>query len=504
MGGRRSGTAGTEGALPTSDVAQGVARRIVRWIGLVAGPLAAALAYWLLPESFLAATGEVTELTDAGRVTLGLMLWMAIWWMTEAIAIEATSFLPLVVLPLSGAASMSVAAAPYASPLIFLFLGGFLLALSMQRWGLDRRIALVTLKLVGTRPANMMGGFMVATAAMSACVSNTATVAMMVPIALSVTRCVGNEAGKAFRVSLLLSIAYAASIGGLATIIGSPPNGFLAQYASEELGLEVTFLGWLKVGLPITVVFLPLTWLLLTRVIFKVPREPFAGGRELVQSGLRELGPVNAGERLTFFVFVLAVVCWVTRPAIAKFVPGITDAGIAITAGLLLFVLPVDRGGVRALDWNTAKKLPWGVLVLFGGGLSLAAAVGDFGVAELIGASARGMGELPPLWTVLAITGGMIFLTELTSNTATVATMIPLLAALAPSFGLSPVELVVPATLAASCAFMLPVATPPNAIVFGSGYISMQQMMRAGLWLNAVAVLLLTVLCHFVIVPFLL
>lgn len=471
----------------------------MRWLGLGAGPLAAALAYGLLPEAFVSGAGEVTEFTDSGRVTLGLMLWMAIWWMTEAVAIEATSFLPLVVLPLSGAASMSAASTPYASPLIFLFLGGFLLALSMQRWGLDRRIALVTLKLVGTRPANMMGGFMVATAVMSACVSNTATVAMMVPIALSVTRFVGDDAGHSFRVSLLLSIAYAASIGGLATIIGSPPNGFLAQYASEGLGHPITFLSWLAVGLPVSAVFLPLTWLLLTRVIFEVPREPIVGGRESVERGWRELGPVNAGERVTFLVFVLAVTCWVARPLIAQVAPGVTDAGIAITAGVLLFVFPVDRRGTPALDWSTAKGLPWGVLVLFGGGLSLATAVGDFGVAELIGASAREIGELPPLATVLVITGGIVFLTELTSNTATAATMIPLLAALAPSFGLHPLELAVPATLAASCAFMLPVATPPNAIVFGTGYISMQQMMRAGWWLNVVAVLLITALCHFVL-----
>ncbi len=477
-----------------------VSRDLVRWVGLLAGPLVAVLAYAFLPESFVAATGEVADLGDAGRVTLGLMLWMAIWWMTEAVAIEATSLLPVVVLPLGGVESISDAAAPYGSPLIFLFLGGFLLALSMQRWGLDRRIALVTLKFAGTRPANMTGAFMVATAAMSACVSNTATVAIMVPIALSVTRFVEDEGG-AFRVSLLLSIAYAASIGGLATIIGSPPNGFLTQYLSEELGLEITFLGWLQVGLPVTLVFLPLAWLLLTRVVFKVSNEPLAGVREVVRAGLRELGPVNAGERVTFFVFLLAVICWVTRPAIAMLFPGVTDAGIAIGAGLLLFVLPLDRRGGRALDWSTAKGLPWGVLILFGGGLSLAAAVGNFGVAEFIGSSARGIHGLPLTWTVLVVTCGMVFLTELTSNTATAATMIPLLTALAPGLGINPLELVVPATLAASCAFMLPVATPPNAIVFGSGYISMQQMMRAGVWLNVVAVLLLSLLCRFVLVP---
>jgi sodium-dependent dicarboxylate transporter 2/3/5 len=488
----------------TSNTDRGKARSIVRWFGLGAGPLAAALAYGLLPESFIASTGALTELTGAGRVTIGLLLWMAIWWMTEAVPLEATSLLPLIVLPLTGTDSISSAAAPYASPLIYLFLGGFLLALSMQRWGLDRRIALLTLKLVGTRPSNMMGGLMVATAVMSAGVSNTATVAMMVPIAIRVSSLLGDDAGSNFRVSLLLSIAYAASIGGLATIIGSPPNGFLAQYASEELGLEITFLDWLQIGLPVTIVFLPLAWLLLTRVLFKVSREPLAGGRELVQNQLRELGPVRPGELVTLLVFGLAVTCWLFRPLLAQVVPSITDAGISIAAGLSLFVLPVDRHGTRALNWKIAKKVPWGVLILFGGGLSLAAAIGDFGVAGFIGSSARNIGELQPLGIVFAITLGVILLTELTSNVATVATLIPLLTALAPSLGLNPIQLAVPITLAASCAFMLPVATPPNAIVFGSGFVSVHQMMRAGIWLNIVAVLLLTFLSHFVIVPLLL
>ena len=393
------------------------------------------------------------------------------------------------------------AAAPYASPLIYLFLGGFLLALSMQRWGLDRRIALLTLKFVGTRPSNMIGGFMVATAVMSACVSNTATVAMMVPIALRVSSLVGDGAGGNFRLSLLLSIAYAASIGGLATIIGSPPNGFLAQYAGEQLGIEITFIGWLRIGLPLTVIFLPIAWLLLTRVLFQVAREPLAGGQELVQSQLRELGPVRAGELVTLFTFLLAVACWLTRPALLRFIPSLTDAGISIAAGLLLFVLPVNRHGVRALDWKTARRVPWGILVLFGGGLSLAAAMGDFGVGELIGSSARFIGGLHPLWVVFAVTLGVIFLTELTSNTATVATLVPLFTALAPSLGVHAIQLAIPTALAASCAFMLPVATPPNAIVFGSGYVPVPQMMRAGVWLNVVAVLLISLMSHFIIAP---
>lgn len=467
------------------------ARTRVQWLGLLGGPLLALICYALLPDRFETAPGDVQDFSRAGQLTLLLLIWMAAWWLTEAVALQATALLPLVLLPLFGAATMKEAAAPYASPLIFLFLGGFLMALSMQRWGLDRRIALFVLRLAGTRPANLVGGFMVVTAVLSSCVSNTATVAMMLPIGLGVLAMAGagdGDRGGNLKVCLMLAIAYAASIGGLATVIGSPPNGLLVQYAADQLGERISFLRWLAVGLPLTLVLLPVTWLLLTRVLHPLPREPLAGGRALLDAEWARLGPVKSGEWITLAVFTGAVAGWLARPLLADVLPGLTDAGIAITAGLLLFVLPVSVREHRfALDWDTAARLPWGVLILFGGGLSLAEAVETGGVGEFLGSFALGLEGLPPLVLVLAVTAGVVFLTELTSNTATAATLIPILAALAPGLGLSPLALAIPVTLAASCAFMLPVATPPNAILFGSGHVTLPQMMRAGVWLNLIA-----------------
>lgn len=483
------------------------ARRIVRWSGLGGGPLAFVLLYLLLPESFVGADGSTLALGAPGRVTIGLMAWMAAWWMSEAIDVQATSLLPLVVLPLTGAASMEDAAAPYAAPLVFLFLGGFLLAAAMQHWGLDRRIALLTLRAVGTRPARMVGGVMIATAALSSCVSNTATAAMMLPIALSVARLFrgpGLDASEAagLEKSLFLAVAYAATIGGLATIIGSPPNGFLAQYAASQLGTQIGFLDWLVIGLPLALTMLPLCWWLLTRVLYRLPGAELAGGSEMLRAELERLGPMRRGERLTFLVFCAAVLCWVGRPLVASFVPDLGDAGIAITAGLALFVLPIDaRRGRFVLDWETAQKVPWGVLLLFGGGLSLAEAVGANGVAEFLGARTSAFAGMPPLLLTLVVTTGVIFLTELTSNTATAATLVPLFAALAPGLGLDPFALIVPATLAANCAFMLPVATPPNALVFGSGHVTIPDMCRAGLWLNLAGIALIPALTYLLVLP---
>ncbi len=477
-------------------------RSPLRWVGLVAGPTLALAAWAWLPASYVGVEGVEVPFTPAGRLALALMLWMGTWWLTEAVDVAVTALLPLVFLPLTGARTLQEVAAPYAHPLIFLFAGGFLMALSMQRWGLDRRIALLTLRVVGTRPASLVGGFMLATAVLSACVSNTATTAMMLPIALSILHLVVGEGAAAasgrpehrrLATCLMLAIAYAASIGGLATLIGSPTNGIFAGNADEHFGDSIGFLEWLGVGLPVAAVMLPATWWYLTRVAFRVGREPIEGSAETVRASLAGMGPVRAGEWTTLAVFLLAALGWMTRPLLERLVPGLSDAGIAVAAGLALFALPVGPGRAGfALDWPILRKLPVGILVLFGGGLSLALTVHATGVADFLGSRAAATGELPPLATVLAITAAMIFLTELTSNTATAATMLPILASLAPALGLHPYELMVPATLGASCAFMMPVATPPNAIVFSSGYVTVPQMCRAGFALNLVAIAVVT------------
>ncbi|QDU85944.1 Sodium-dependent dicarboxylate transporter SdcS [Planctomycetes bacterium Pla163] len=462
-------------------------RTVVSRIGFVLGPVLAALAWFALPSSFVDASGAEVVVGVGMRATAALMAWMASWWLTEAVDVEATALLPLAAGPLLGAGSLAAMAAPYASPLIYLFLGGFLLAIALQRWSLDQRLALWVLARVGTGPRAVVGGFMLVTAGLSSCVSNMATTAAMLPLALSVCRRLGgaNARGKGFETALMLGVAYAASIGGMASLIGTPPNGFLAQYAFERTGEPLRFVDWLGIGLPVVAVLLPATWLLLTRVLFRLPAAPLEGGAAHIAQERRGLGHMGRGAWTTAIVFAGTVVLWLCAP----FLPleGLSDAGIAIGAALLLFVVPVG-GGRRALEWRHARELPWGVLVLFGGGLSLAAAIQSNGLDAFLGAQTRALADLPPVLLVLALTTGMVFLTEVTSNTASAAIGIPIVWSMADDFGLDPMALAVPLTLAASCAFMLPAATPPNAIVFGSGHVSLPRMARTGFLVNWLAI----------------
>ncbi|MCP4192310.1 MAG: DASS family sodium-coupled anion symporter [Planctomycetaceae bacterium] len=489
--------------------------RYLQAAGMVAGPIMAGVCFFLLPLTYVDASGNTTEFSVAGRATLAAMVWMATWWLTEATHISVTALLPLALFPLLGIADMKEAAAPYAHPLIFLFLGGFILALSMGRWGLDRRISLLTLRMVGTRPTRMVAGFMLATATLSAFVSNTATTAMMLPIALSVVglvaanqeridaKCISN-----FSTCLMLAIAYSASVGGMVTIVGTPPNVFLVSFLrntiSEPYRIDVSFARWLLIGIPLACLFLPTIWLLLNKVIYPVKFKTIPGGDRLIVTELQKLGPMNRGEWVTLILFLLTAGMWITLPLLKQIhlpigdggidpLAKLTDPGVVMLTAVLLFVIPTGEKERRfTMDWETAVKLPWGVLVLFGGGLSLAAAVDRNGVAPFIGSFSSYVAGVPAIVLLLAITTVIIFLTELTSNLATTAAVIPILAGLAPGLGMHPYDLVVPATLAASCAFMLPVATPPNAIVFGSGKITMGQMARAGFWLNLVSILFVT------------
>lgn len=488
----------------------------VRRAGLLAGPVLAAIAYALLPESYATGPATTAEFTPAGRATLAMVAWMAAWWMTEAVDIEVTALLPVALFPLLGITSLAKASAPYASDVIFLFLGGFILGLAIERWGLDRRIAFFTLRLTGTRPAAMTGGFMAATAFLSMWISNTACAAMMIPIAISVIELVarsrtghglreasaaGADAGeRRFATGLLLGIAYASSIGGMATLIGSPPNGIAARFIAQTYGREITFLDWIGFGIPFTVVFLPLAWLILTRILFPARFDEVAGGREMIAAEYAKLGPLSRGEGVTLAVFAGAAFLWIFGGFLRDIetggvhpLGGLTDSGVAMLAALALFLAPVDRDrGLRAMDWESARHLPWGVLVLFGGGLSLAAAVEANGVSAFIGQATRGLAVLPALALLAAVVTMTVFLSEVTSNTAQVATMTPVLAAMAPALGLDPQALVIVCALGASSAYMMPVGTPPNAIVFGTGLVRMPQMMKAGFILNLAGIVVIT------------
>jgi len=501
-------------------------RGLLQRIGLPAGPVAALLVMLALPEGYTTAAGEWVVPSGPARATMAIAAWMAVWWLSEAIPIYATALLPLALLPLTGAATITAAARPYGHELIFLFMGGFIIALAMQRWGLHRRIALRALGVVGTDPSSTVGGFMLVTALLSMWVSNTATVVMMLPIATSVIALVCRSWGggewdgasplpkgetRNFALCLLLGIAYGASIGGIGTLIGTPPNLFLASFAKSQLGREISFVAWMGIGMPLVAVFLPLVWLGLTRWIYPIRGGRSFGGGSFTRAALAELGPMRSGEWVTLAVFGTTACAWIVRPLLNDWevaghrpLAGLTDPGIAIIAALSLFVIPVDRRKrVFAMDWETAVQLPWGVLILFGGGLSLAAAIQANDVGVHIGNQVGALATWPSLLLVGGIATLVIFLTELTSNTATTATLVPILAALAPGLDLDPFALVVPATIAASCAFMLPVATPPNAIVFGSGTLTVPEMSRAGLWFNLIGILLITAVTYAVALPLL-
>lgn len=457
---------------------------LVRGVGLLVGLLAFGLLLLLPPPPGLD--------LPAWR-TAAVAVLMATWWMTEALPIPATALLPVLLFPPLGVAGAAATTAPYANPIVFLFLGGFLLARGMERWGLHRRLALAVIACVGTTPRRLVLGFMLAAALLSLWISNTATALMMLPIALSVVELArrGGAATDRFAVVLLLGMAYACSIGGLGTLIGTPTNALLAAFVLERYGMAIGFASWMVVGLPLAALGLSVTYGVLVRRDLGLTRLP--GGAEHVAAERRALGRMSRGERIVAAVFGGVALLWATRPLLAPALPGLSDTGIALAGALVLFAAPVDlRRGVFALDWATARDLPWGVLLLFGGGLSLAAAIADTGLASWIGEGLAALDTWPTVALVGLVVLLIVVLTELTSNTATAAAFLPVLGAVALSADLNPVLLLVPATVAASCAFMLPVATPPNAIVFGSGYVRISDMMRAGLWLNLAFVGLVT------------
>jgi sodium-dependent dicarboxylate transporter 2/3/5 len=461
---------------------------------------------WLGPAIGVAmlVAGPPESLTTAAWNTAAMGLLMATWWATEAVPIAVTALLPLVFFPLLGIADIDRAAAPFANKVIYLFLGGFVVALAMQRWNLHHRIALSVLQHAGRNGRTMVGGFMLACAFLSMWVSNTSTTMMMLPIALSVVEVMQRsvpgqteESWRNFRLALLLGIAYAASIGGMATLVGSPPNAMMAAFLRDSYSIEVDFAHWLLVGLPLCAVFLPLAWLLLTRLLFRVEVTTSDEGRAMLRKMKDDLGVISAPEKRVAAIFLVVALSWIFRPLLEK-LPGLgllDDSGIAMAGAVALFLVPSgDRADRMLLRWGHVEKLPWNILILFGGGLALAAAVTDTGLASWLGDNLEGIATLPVPLLVLIVTAMIIFLTELTSNTATAATFLPVVGAVAVAAGIDPLLLVIPVTLAASCAFMLPVATPPNAIVFASGMLTIPEMAKAGLVLNLIGIVLVSLL----------
>lgn len=464
-------------------------------IGLMCGP--AIFALMMLFDS-----SQSTMSVEAWRVA-AVGLWMATWWATEAIPVPVTAFLPIVTFPSLGISSLSDTTSAYANPIIYLFLGAFLLALAVERWNLHKRIALKILAFTGTDGKQLIGGFMLVAALLSMWMTNTSTTMMLMPIALSVANVITSNnqnltdsQQKDFRSSMLLGLAYAATIGGLATLVGTPPNALLAAFVTENYGIKITFASWMLVGVPVMICMLPLAWYMLTKVAFKVdiPANPQV---QVHLDGLKaELGKITAPEKRVAIIFVLVIFLWILRRPLSNAFGWdfLSDTGIVMAAALLLFLMPSGvKSQPQLMVWHDANRLPWGVLILFGGGLSLASAVSSTGLALWLGEALTPLGGLGIFALIIGATGLVIFLTELTSNVATTASFLPVMAAVAIQLDVSPLLLCIPITLAASCAFMLPVATPPNAIVFASGVLTIPQMVRAGALLNVVGMFLLTI-----------
>lgn len=456
-----------------------------QWSGWAIGPALLAITCF---------TAAPAGLDEAGWRTAGAAALMAVWWMTEAIPIPATALLPLVLFPALRLGDIRAAAAPYANPLIFLFLGGFILALAMQRWNLHRRVAVRLIGKMGTRPARIIAGFLLSSALVSMWVSNTATALMMLPIALSVVHLVPEQtrrdpAMRGFAVALMLSVAYGATTGGMATLIGTPPNALLAGYLDHVYHVKIGFGQWMLLGVPVTLVALPVVYLVLTRVSFRLGGGEVPGMAELLATERAKLGRFSRGETIVAAVFSLTALAWMLQPLIARRLPLVSDTTIGMTGALLLFLIPINaRRGEFVMNWETAKGIPWEVLLLFGGGLSLANMIEKHGVSHYLGGLCSGFAGLPVIVAVAIICFGILLLTELTSNTATAATFLPITASIAVSMGQNPLLFVVPTALAANCSYMLPVGTPPNAIVFGSGLVRLPEMAKTGLLLNILLV----------------
>jgi len=450
--------------------------------------------------------GAPDELSTAAWTTAAIGILMAVWWATEAAPIAVTALLPIVLFPMFDIASIQDTVPPYANQVIFLFLGGFIVAFAMQRWNLHRRIALTVLQHAGGNGRSLVGGFMLASALISMWVMNTSTTMMLLPIAVSIIAVIHKTVGSLddkgkedFQFSLLLGVAYGATIGGIATLVGTAPNAMFAAFMQENYGRSIDFANWMMVGLPLSAMMLPLAWLTLTRWVFKVDFVTSAEGLSALKSMKQEMGNITVPEIRVAIVFVLMASTWILRPMLVKIpaLAALDDSLIAIAGAILLFLLPSgEKSDPLLLRWKYAEQLPWGVLLLFGGGLTLAGAVSRTGLAAWIGGGLHEVGTLPLVVIVIVAATLIIFLTELTSNIATTATFLPVVGAVAIEAGYDPIILAVPVTLAASCAFMLPVATPPNAIVFGSGMLTIPRMARAGLALNLIGIVLVSAVAY--------
>jgi len=468
-----------------------------KYVGLISGPLSfIVILLYFHPEG----------LNPRANAILASTIWIAIWWVTEAIPISVTALLPIILFPLTGGLGVSETTESFGHKYVFLYLGGFIIAIAIEKWNLHKRIALNIINIIGTNIVNIILGFMIATAFMSMWISNSATAVMMLPIAMAmVTQLKDNpntkeDENQNFGKVLMLSIAYSATIGGLSTQIGTPPNLVLAGVVSETFGYEITFSQWFKFGFPISLVLLFVSWKYLTSFAFQLKQNTFPGGRIEISNQLKALGKISYEEKLVAGVFAFTAIAWISRPFLLKFIiPEIDDTIIGLIGAVLIFLLPTKNKERSLLTWKEALKLPWGILLLFGGGMALAVGFKDSGLALWIGSQMTLLDGISLLLLVLILISSVNFLTEITSNFATTAMLLPILYPMAIAIDVHPFILMISATVAASCAFMLPVATPPNAIVFASGYLRIPDMVRVGIWMNLISIIILTIFVYFLL-----
>ena len=466
-------------------------------IGLFLGPLA-----FFLVKFFYNPEG----LSNEGLSILASTLWVAIWWITEAVPIYVTALIPIILFPLSGGLELKQTTAAYGHKFVFLFVGGFILAIAIEKWKLHKRIALNIIGLVGTKKSNIILGFMIATAFLSMWISNTATAVMILPVGLAIIsqlkdnpKTIENE-NLVFGKTLMLAIAYSASIGGMATLIGTPPNLVLAGVIKTSYNIEINFLQWMSFGLPISIFLLFICWKYLTSVAYKFDNQNFDSGMNEINDQIKSLGKISYEEKSVMIIFIATALAWITQSfVIKKYIPEIDDTIIAIIAAVTLFILPNKKGDKKLLAWEDAVKLPWGILLLFGGGMALAKGFDSSGLAIWIGSQMSFFDTIPLLALLLFLVAMVNFLTEITSNLATTAMLLPVLVALAETIGVNPYFLLVGATVAASCAFMLPVATPPNAVVFGSKILKIDDMIKKGFWMNLISIFILTAAVYWIL-----
>ena len=466
-------------------------------IGLFLGPI-----FYILIRLFFSPEG----LSDEANGILASTAWIAIWWITEAIPIAATALLPIILFPLSGSLDIASTTESFGHKYVFLYLGGFIIAIAIEKWNLHKRIALNIINLIGSNIKQIILGFMVATAFLSMWISNTATSVMMLPIGIAIISQLKDnpetrkDENLIFGKALMLAIAYSASIGGIATLIGTPPNLVLAGVVMETYGYEITFLQWFVFGFPISVILLFICWKYLTSFAFSFEQKEFPGGKQEIKRLLLALGKMSYEEKAVSLVFAATAFCWITRSfLLQKLLPQLDDTIIAILFALVLFLIPSKTKKKKLISWKDTKNLPWGIILLFGGGMALAKGFETSGLALWIGNQMTTLAGISTIVLILLLITAVNFLTEITSNLATTAMLLPVLAPMALSIDVHPFILMVSATVAASCAFMLPVATPPNAVVFGSGYLRIPDMVSKGFLMNIISILILTVFVYFVL-----